>query len=261
MSGVYLRRQCGGQAGGDGGSHQAGSQCPGPGLSLSGLGAGGLPPAAVPPVEAPPVHHHWPQRCLLLLPADQRHNLCIRHPGRRHLLQNHGLTGQQGVSHRVSDHTVSLLPAWCPVFLPATLQRHQVQRKANKTTPFDFDNTEAWGTDSFYVLGILGFCLYVLLGITSLPSVGAALSWREFSFVQSKLGHLTLLLCTAHGFLYGWNKFLRSSTYKWYTPPGYMLCLVLPSVVLLLKLLLITPCVDHTVTRIRQGWERGRAGG
>uniref|UniRef100_A0AAZ3PS52 Ferric oxidoreductase domain-containing protein n=2 Tax=Oncorhynchus tshawytscha TaxID=74940 RepID=A0AAZ3PS52_ONCTS len=135
------------------------------------------------------------------------------------------------------------------------------ERKANKTTPFDFDNTEAWGTDSFYVLGILGFCLYVLLGITSLPSVGAALSWREFSFVQSKLGHLTLLLCTAHGFLYGWNKFLRSSTYKWYTPPGYMLCLVLPSVVLLLKLLLITPCVDHTVTRIRQGWERGRAGG
>ncbi|XP_045569192.1 metalloreductase STEAP4-like [Salmo salar] len=135
------------------------------------------------------------------------------------------------------------------------------QMKANKTTPFDFDNTEAWGTDSFYVLGILGFCLYVLLGITSLPSVGAALSWREFSFVQSKLGHLTLLLCTAHTYLYGWNKFLRSSTYKWYTPPGYMLCLVLPSVVLLLKLLLITPCVDRTITRIRQGWERGVAGG
>ncbi|XP_055758941.1 metalloreductase STEAP4-like [Salvelinus fontinalis] len=132
------------------------------------------------------------------------------------------------------------------------------QIKANKTTPFDFDNTKAWGTDSFYVLGILGFCLYVLLGITSLPSVGAALSWREFSFVQSKLGHLTLLLCTAHGFLYGWNKFLRSSTYKWYTPPGYMVCLALPSVVLLLKLLLITPCVDHTIS---QGWERGVAEG
>ncbi|CAB1334255.1 unnamed protein product, partial [Coregonus sp. 'balchen'] len=109
--------------------------------------------------------------------------------------------------------------------------------KANKTTPFEFDNTEAWGTDSF-VLGIMGFCLYVLLVITSLPSVGAALSWREFSFVQSKLGHLTLRLYTTQGFLYGWNKFLRSSTYKWYTPPGYMQCLVLPSVVLLL----ITQC-------------------
>lgn len=56
--------------------------------------------------------------------------------------------------------------------------------KRNKTTPFYFDNTEAWGTDAFFALGILGFFLYVLLGLTSLPSVGGTLSWREFSFVQ-----------------------------------------------------------------------------
>uniref|UniRef100_A0A8P4K864 STEAP family member 4 n=1 Tax=Dicentrarchus labrax TaxID=13489 RepID=A0A8P4K864_DICLA len=109
---------------------------------------------------------------------------------------------------------------------------------------------------SFYVLGILGLFLYVLLGLTSLPSVGGTLSWREFSFIQSKLGHLTLCICTAHGYIYGWNKFLRSSTYKWYTPPGYMLCLIVPSVVLVLKVLLVLPCVDRTLTRIRQGWER-----
>ncbi|XP_052345641.1 metalloreductase STEAP4-like isoform X2 [Oncorhynchus keta] len=136
----------------------------------------------------------------------------------------------------VTEHTVSLI-------------------RENRTTMFD--TTTAWHDDSYLSLGILGFGLYVLLGITSLPSVINALSWREFSFVQSKLGHLTLLLCTAHTYLYGWNRFLSSSTYKWYTPPGYMLCLVLPSVVLLLKLLLITPCVDRTITRIRQGWERG----
>ncbi|XP_024249494.1 metalloreductase STEAP4-like isoform X2 [Oncorhynchus tshawytscha] len=126
--------------------------------------------------------------------------------------------------------------------------------RENRTT--EFDTTTAWRGDSYLSLGILGFSLYVLLGITSLPSVSNVLSWREFSFIQSKLGHLTLLLCTAHTYLYGWNKFLSSSTYKWYTPLGYMLCLVLPSVVLLLKLLLITPCVDRTITRIRQGWER-----
>ncbi|XP_071771982.1 metalloreductase STEAP4 [Centroberyx gerrardi] len=130
------------------------------------------------------------------------------------------------------------------------------EMKKNKTTPFDFDNTEAWGTDSFYMLGVLGFFLYVLLGLTSLPSVGGSLSWREFTFIQSKLGHLTLFICTAHGYIYGWNKFLRPSTYKWWTPPGYMLCLVVPSVVLLLKLLLLLPCVDRSLTRIRQGWER-----
>ncbi|XP_056141962.1 metalloreductase STEAP4 [Lampris incognitus] len=126
--------------------------------------------------------------------------------------------------------------------------------RENKTTVFD--TTVAWYTDSYLSIGILGFGMYVLLGITSLPAVSNALSWREFSFIQSKLGYLTLLFCTSHTYLYGWNRFLRPSTYKWWTPPGYMLCLAVPSVVLLLKLLLLLPCVDHRLTRIRQGWER-----
>nr|XP_046254441.1 metalloreductase STEAP4-like [Scatophagus argus] len=126
----------------------------------------------------------------------------------------------------------------------------------NKTTPFYFDNTQAWATDSFYVVGILGLFLYVVLGLTSLPSVGGTLSWREFNFIQSKLGYLTLFICTAHGYIYAWNKFLRLSTYKWYTPPGSMLVLIVPSVVLVLKVVLLLPCVDRTLTRIRQGWER-----
>ncbi|KAK2844515.1 hypothetical protein Q5P01_011174 [Channa striata] len=126
--------------------------------------------------------------------------------------------------------------------------------RENRTTKFD--TTMAWRTDSYYSVGILGFGLYVLLGITSLPSISNALSWREFSFIQSKLGYLTLFICTFHTYLYGWDKFLRVSSYKWYTPPGYMLSLVLPSVVLVLKLLLLLPCVDRSLTRIRQGWER-----
>lgn len=119
-----------------------------------------------------------------------------------------------------------------------------------------FSNTMAWRTDSYYAVGILGFGVYLLLGITSLPSVTNALSWREFSFVQSKLGYLTLFLCTFHAYLYGWDMFLRSSYYKWYTIPGYMLSLVVPTVVLLLKLLLLLPCVDRSLMRIRRGWER-----
>ncbi|XP_026172757.1 metalloreductase STEAP4 [Mastacembelus armatus] len=126
--------------------------------------------------------------------------------------------------------------------------------RLNHTIPFD--TTMAWRTDSYYAMGILGFGLYLLLGITSLPSVSNALSWREFSFIQSKLGYLTLFICTFHTYLYGWDKFLWVSGYTWYTPPGYMLSLVLPSAVMLLKLLLVLPCVDRSLTRIRQGWER-----
>lgn len=128
------------------------------------------------------------------------------------------------------------------------------QIKENRTS--EFDTTMAWRTDSYYSVGILGFGLYLLLGISSLPSVSNALSWREFSFIQSKLGYLTLFFCTFHTYLYGWDKFLRPSYYKWYTPPGYMLCLIVPSVVMVLKLLILLPCVDRSLTRIRRGWER-----
>lgn len=121
---------------------------------------------------------------------------------------------------------------------------------------YEFDNTAAWRYDSYFSMGILGFGLFVLLGITSLPSVSNSLNWREFRFVQSKLGYITLLLCTLHTLLYGWNKFLKPSIYKWWMPPAYMLSLVVPCIVLILKLILITPCVDNKVTRIRQGWER-----
>ncbi|KAM9724147.1 metalloreductase STEAP4-like [Menidia menidia] len=128
------------------------------------------------------------------------------------------------------------------------------QIKENKTS--EFDTTMAWRTDSYYSMGILGYGLYVLLGLSSLPSVSNSLSWREFSFIQSKLGYLTLFFCTFHTYLYGWDKFLRLSAYKWYTPPAYMLSLVVPSVVLVLRLLLFLPCMDRSLIRIRQGWER-----
>ncbi|XP_066532462.1 metalloreductase STEAP4 [Hoplias malabaricus] len=131
--------------------------------------------------------------------------------------------------------------------------------KENKT--YEFDNVMAWRSDSYLAMGMLGFAFFVLLGITSLPSVSNSLNWREFSCIQSKLGHLTLLLCTAHAILYGWDKFVKPSAYKWWTPPGYMLSLVVPFLVLSLKLFLITPCLDRKITRIRQGWERpGNAG-
>lgn len=77
-----------------------------------------------------------------------------------------------------------------------------------------------------------------------------------FTVFQSKLGYLTLFFCTFHTYLYGWDTFLQPSSYKWFMLPGYMLSLVVPSVVLVLKLLLLLPCVDSTLTRIRQGWER-----
>ncbi|XP_007505039.2 metalloreductase STEAP4 isoform X2 [Monodelphis domestica] len=128
------------------------------------------------------------------------------------------------------------------------------QIKANKTEPFN--TTSGWISDSYLALGILGFFLFVLLGITSLPSVSNMVNWREFRFVQSKLGYLTLVLCTAHTLVYGGNRFLSPSILRWYLPSVYILSLIIPCTVLVLKFILIMPCFDRPLTRIRQGWER-----
>ncbi|XP_057288734.1 metalloreductase STEAP4 [Pezoporus wallicus] len=124
----------------------------------------------------------------------------------------------------------------------------------NKTE--SLDTTNAWLSDSYVALGILGFFLFVLLGITSLPSVSNNVNWREFRFVQSKLGYLTLILCTAHTLVYGGKRFLSPSSYRWYLPNAYMLSLIIPCMVLVVKFVLIFPCLDKPLTRIRQGWER-----
>ena len=54
---------------------------------------------------------------------------------------------------------------------------------------------------------MLAFALAIVLGITSLPSVTSSLTWKEFSFVQSKLGWTALLLACTHDFLYGLQGF------------------------------------------------------
>ncbi|KAE8596159.1 hypothetical protein XENTR_v10015993 [Xenopus tropicalis] len=128
------------------------------------------------------------------------------------------------------------------------------QIKTNNT--YEFLNHYAWLSDSYVALGILGFFFYVLLGITSLPSVSNAVNWREFRFVQSKLGYLTLVLCTAHTLVYGGDRFIYGTYYKWYLPPAFVVALIIPCIVLSLKLIIIVPCLDKRITKIRQGWER-----
>ena len=42
-----------------------------------------------------------------------------------------------------------------------------------------------WQGECFLMTGVLGFALVALLAVTSLPSVTANLTWKEFAFVQS----------------------------------------------------------------------------
>ena len=62
-----------------------------------------------------------------------------------------------------------------------------------------------WQGECFLMSGVFGFALVVLLGISSLPSVSASLTWKEFAFIQSGLGWVAMILLCAHDMFYGWK--------------------------------------------------------
>ena len=58
---------------------------------------------------------------------------------------------------------------------------------------------------SIHGTGTLSMFITFIVGVSSLPSVGATLTWREFNFVQSKLGWVALLTAVMHDGLLGWG--------------------------------------------------------
>ena len=124
---------------------------------------------------------------------------------------------------------------------------------------------------------------------TSLPSVTAALSWKEFAFIQSKLGWACLIFAVMHDLFYGWPYI---NGFSCYVPPTFQVsfdsywfdinynfnfnivtywnnknivifiilfqyAIYLPGLAILLKLPLLVPCIDQMLQKIRGGWERG----
>jgi len=108
-----------------------------------------------------------------------------------------------------------------------------------------------WRGESFLACGVFAYALAVLLGITSLPSVTNVLTWKEFAFVQSKLGWTCLIFACAHDMFYGWP-YIGSPSCG--VPPTFQYALYLPGLAIALKIPLIF--LDSYLTKIRSGWER-----
>ncbi|XP_053483161.1 metalloreductase STEAP3 [Ictalurus furcatus] len=121
-----------------------------------------------------------------------------------------------------------------------------------------WDEQDVWRTDLYVSSGVLGLGILSLLAITSLPSVGNILTWREFTFIQSGLGYAALTLSVMHTLVLGWNFAFSSQSYAFYMPPSYMLAVALPCAVLVCRCFLLLPCVSAKLARIRRGWESTR---
>lgn len=113
-----------------------------------------------------------------------------------------------------------------------------------------------WRGEMFLLTGVLSFALSIVLGITSLPSVTSSMTWKEFAFVQSKLGWIALLLACAHNMFYGWPYMDAPSCY---IPSSFQYCLYFPGLTMFLKIPLILPGISHHLDKIRGGYERGRS--
>ena len=86
-------------------------------------------------------------------------------------------------------------------------------------------------TPASAVSGATSICLLVVIGITSLPSVGGSLSRREFRFVQSGVGWAALLLAVLHNALLGWDFMVRN--YSCSTPSAQQVSAKSPRAVIL----------------------------
>lgn len=118
-----------------------------------------------------------------------------------------------------------------------------------------WDDEEVWRVEMYVSFGIMSLGLLSLLAITSLPSVHNALNWREFSFIQSSLGYIALLIATLHGLLFGWRRAFQWDNYRFYLPPSFVVALALPVCVILGKLLLLLPCLASRLHLIRRGYD------
>ncbi|XP_073503669.1 metalloreductase STEAP3 [Phyllobates terribilis] len=114
---------------------------------------------------------------------------------------------------------------------------------------------EVWRMELYVSAGILALGILSLLAVSSLPSVSSSLNWREFTFIQSRLGFAALLLCTLHTLTFGWKRAFEWRRYVFYLPPTFTWTLPLPLLVILCRIVFLLPCINQKLKKIRRGWD------
>ncbi|XP_078272883.1 metalloreductase STEAP2-like [Rhinoraja longicauda] len=121
-----------------------------------------------------------------------------------------------------------------------------------------WNEEEVWRMEMYISFGIMSLGLLSLLAVTSIPSVSNSVNWREFSFIHSTLGFVALLISIFHVLIYGWKRAFEEEYYRFYTPPNFVLALILPFIVIIGKVILLLPCIKMRLRKIRKGWEKSQ---
>ncbi|KAM4026219.1 metalloreductase STEAP3 isoform 2-T4 [Anomaloglossus baeobatrachus] len=115
---------------------------------------------------------------------------------------------------------------------------------------------DVWRMEIYVSVGIMALGILSLLAVSSLPSISSSLTWREFTFIQSRLGFGALVLCTLHTLTFGWKRAFEWSRYVFYLPPTFTLTLTLPLLIISCRVVFLLPCINQKLKKIRRGWEK-----
>ncbi|KAI8503537.1 cupric reductase [Branchiostoma belcheri] len=146
-------------------------------------------------------------------------------------------------------HAVLSLMIWSPSYYARLFEQTVTPRGEVKYGKL------RWSGETFLLFGTLSLFLMTVLGVSSIPSITNAMNWREFNFVQSKLGWLVLLFAIAQRGVRR-RSLPLPALFSSYTIALFQLTLILPAILILMKVVILLPCVSSRVDRIRRGWER-----
>ena len=153
-------------------------------------------------------------------------------------------------------HVIMSILIMSPTYLRSWYHDASITIPHNLTEPVKFPMVTwmTWKGEAACLTGILSFIAFCLIAMSTLPSVSASLNWREWRFIQSRLGHVALFLAVVHVIVMGAPGWIKKPTEIFMSIT--FLSSILPWITLLSKFCLCLPCINRYVKRIRKGWER-----
>jgi predicted dinucleotide-binding enzyme/DMSO/TMAO reductase YedYZ heme-binding membrane subunit len=157
-------------------------------------------------------------------------------------------------------HVIMSLLIMSPTYFRTWYQTTVLEIPHNLTEPLilPMKTWMIWKGEAACFSGIVAFMIICIMAISTIPSVSDNLNWREWRFVQSKLGHVALFFAIGHVLIMGAPGWATGGAVKTVQSITF-LSVLLPIFTILLKCVLCLPCIDKYITKIRHGWER-RAG-
>ncbi|XP_028409985.1 metalloreductase STEAP4-like [Dendronephthya gigantea] len=141
---------------------------------------------------------------------------------------------------------------WSPVYKSRLFQK--TTTNFGNVSIVEYKKMLAQG-EAFLTLGVLALTALSILGVTSLPTVLNRMSWREWNFVQSGMGYFSLIFALLHFTIYAYKGIPKWKPQFFFYPT--VLIVLIGYAVVILRFILLLPCIANKVKKIRSGWERG----